>query len=554
MKLNIISGDDVQRSSNLAANRCVNLYPVTNNDGSIVGFYLTPGLTLYTAIQGGDIASGIYKASNGRCFFVAGTTLYELTTGAVITSRGTVTYGTVTRYIDNGIDLQLVQGVDSWLFTFATNTLRKLKVKQAVFTVTIASPAVFTSVAHTLVAGDRINLSSTGLLPTGLDTSTTYWVISTGLTADAFQVSLTEGGSAINTTGTQSGVHTFTTIGYGFPEGCKTIQYMNGRGIASDPNTRDFYCSEVRDLHTWDVLNVQNADSNPDNIVGEYVSNNELIIFCTESGEIFNDTGTIPSPFQRNQSATFEMGCVAPYSIAGIDNSVYWLGRNEYGQGVVYRLNGYTPVKVSDYARDYAIQQMTTISDAIAFTYQQDGHHFYILTFPTGGRTFCLDINTGLWHERSGWDSGGGVFTRWEAQEYAFFDGKHLVCDYVEGNIYYIDHTSYLDGTETRKWLRSFTAPATDMKRVRHRSLEFHFETGVGVVGGSEPTIMVKWSDDGGHTWSSEVWRTLGIGSVGEYAKRVKIHRLGITKGVPRIYEVSGTAAVKIVLLGAYLE
>jgi len=76
-----------------------------------------------------------------------------------------------------------------------------------------------------------------------------------------------------------------------------------------------------------------------------------------------------------------------------------------------------------------------------------------------------------------------GVFSRWEAQDYAYFAGKHLVCDYSEGKIYSIDLDAYLNGTTTLKWLRSWTAPSSEMKRVRHNSLELHLEVGVGVTG-----------------------------------------------------------------------
>lgn len=78
------------------------------------------------------------------------------------------------------------------------------------FTVTIASPGVFTSTAHKLLAGDPVVFSTDGSLPTGLVAGTTYYVIATGLTADAFRVSATVGGAAINTSGSQSGTHRFT--------------------------------------------------------------------------------------------------------------------------------------------------------------------------------------------------------------------------------------------------------------------------------------------------------------------------------------------------------
>lgn len=79
------------------------------------------------------------------------------------------------------------------------------------FTVTIASPAVFTKTGHGYVAGDVIRVQSTGLLPTGLSPLTDYYVISTGLTSSQFQVSTFAGGSAVNTSGSQTGTHSIDT-------------------------------------------------------------------------------------------------------------------------------------------------------------------------------------------------------------------------------------------------------------------------------------------------------------------------------------------------------
>lgn len=85
-------------------------------------------------------------------------------------------------------------------------------VLSGVATVTIATPGVVSRVAHGLVTGDAFAFTTTGALPTGITASTTYYVIATGLTADTFQFSATSGGSAVNTSGTQSGVHTITSI------------------------------------------------------------------------------------------------------------------------------------------------------------------------------------------------------------------------------------------------------------------------------------------------------------------------------------------------------
>lgn len=79
-------------------------------------------------------------------------------------------------------------------------------------TVTIASPAVFTLAGHGLVADQPVRFTTTGALPTGLSTSDVYYVISTGLTADDFRVATSVGGSAVNTSGSQSGTHSVAKV------------------------------------------------------------------------------------------------------------------------------------------------------------------------------------------------------------------------------------------------------------------------------------------------------------------------------------------------------
>ncbi len=101
----------------------------------------------------------------------------------------------------------------------------------AVFTVTIASPGVFTKVAHGLIAGDKLSFTTTGGLPSGLAVNTDYYVIAAGLTADAFEVSASLGGSAVNTTGSQSGVHTLYASNYGKGDGSTTFALPDMRGL-----------------------------------------------------------------------------------------------------------------------------------------------------------------------------------------------------------------------------------------------------------------------------------------------------------------------------------
>lgn len=92
-----------------------------------------------------------------------------------------------------------------------------------IFTVTIASPAVFTKASHGYLVGDLLHFSTTGGFPSGLVANTNYYVISAGLTTNTFEVALSPGGPAINTTGSQSGVHTVYLSSYGKGDGSTTF-------------------------------------------------------------------------------------------------------------------------------------------------------------------------------------------------------------------------------------------------------------------------------------------------------------------------------------------
>jgi hypothetical protein len=238
-----------------------------------------------------------------------------------------------------------------------------------------------------------------------------------------------------------------------------------------------------------------------------------------------------------------------------MDNSLFWLGADARGKGVVYRANGYTGARVSTHAVEWQIQQYSDISDAVAYTYQQDGHSFYVLSFPTADTTWVYDAATQLWHERAGFSNGN--LTRHRGNCQVAFNGEVLIGGYQDGSISAYDLTVFEDNGRPQKWLRSWRAlptGANTLKRTIHHSLQLDCETGVGLnaVTGYDPQVMLRWSDDGGHTWSNEHWQSMG--KLGKYSKRVIWRRLGATTKLrDRVYEISGTDPVKVSITGAEL-
>lgn len=339
-----------------------------------------------------------------------------------------------------------------------------------------------------------------------------------------------------------------------FP-GAVTVGYLDGYFVFNEPNSSRVWVTSLFDGLSVDPLDFASAEGNPDGLVSLIVDHREAWLFGTNSIEVWYDAGLPDFPLQRIQGAFNEIGCAAPYSVAKLDNGLFWLGSDARGRGIVYRANGYTGTRVSTHAIEWQIQEYGDISDAIGYTYQQDGHAFYVLIFPSAQTTWVYDVATQAWHERAGWDNG--AFVRHRSNCQVVYNDEIIVGDFENGNIYAFDLNEYADNGDIQKWLRSWRALPTgqnDLKRSSQHTLQIDCETGVGINSGqgSDPQLMLRWSDDGGHTWSNEHW--MSMGKVGEYFRRAIARRLGMTlKLRDRVYEVSGTDPVKIAIMGAEL-
>lgn len=406
-----------------------------------------------------------------------------------------------------------------------------------------------------------------------------------------------------------------------FP-GAVTVCYLDGYFVFNEPNSQKMWVTTLLDGTSIDPLEFASTEGSPDGLVAVVSNFREVWAFGTNSIEVWYDSGATDFPLQRIQGAFNELGCAAPYSIAKMDNGLFWLGRDRRGQGIVYRANGYQGQRISTHAVEWQIQQYPNMSDAIGYTYQQDGHSFYVLIFPMANTTWVYDAATQAWHERAGFVDG--AFIRHRSNCQMAFNNKIVVGDFENGNIYAFDLDVYADNGQIQKWLRTWRALPTgqnNLKRTAHHSLQLDCETGVGLnlypdydsenidtesglnlvaqyvqtylatqsgdiltteagdgneplgqyelsdtditgyeivtnpylaTPGYNPQAMLRWSDDGGHTWSNEHWSPLG--RIGAYGHRTFWRRLGMTlKLRDRVYELSMTDPVKVAIMGAEL-
>jgi hypothetical protein len=356
-------------------------------------------------------------------------------------------------------------------------------------------------------------------------------------------------------------IYNATTLAFGqitdldFP-GALTVAYLDGYFVFNEPNSQKMWVTQLLDGTSIDPLDFASTEGSPDGLVAILSNFREIWAFGTNSIEVWFDSGASDFPLQRIQGAFNELGCAAPFSVAKVDNGLFWLGRDRRGQGIVYRANGYAGERISTHAVEWQIQQYADLTDAIAYTYQQDGHSFYVLIFPTANTTWVYDLATQAWHERAGWTNG--AFTRHRSNCQMAFNNEVIVGDFENGNIYAFDLDDYSDNGDIQKWLRTWRALGpgkNDLKRTAQHSLQLDIESGVGLNTGQgeDPQVMLRWSDDGGHTWSNEHWAQ--IGKIGQYYRRVFWRRLGMTLKIrDRVYEVSGTDPVRIAIMGAELH
>jgi hypothetical protein len=335
--------------------------------------------------------------------------------------------------------------------------------------------------------------------------------------------------------------------------GADTVSFIDGYFAFNKPGTGQFQITELYST-TIDPLNFATAEGSPDALLSLLVDHRELWLFGATSTEVWFNSGNSNFPFERIQGAFIEQGCAAKFSPAKLDNTVYWLSADERGQGTVQRAQGYQPQRVSNHALEYAIARYSRIDDAFAYTYQQEGHMFYMLTFPTANATWCYDSATDEWHERAWRNPVDASLNRHRSNCQMQFAGETLVGDFANGNVYILDLDTFTDNGDILPAFRQSPYVASeDNKWMFFRKLWVDMEVGVGLNGtgiGSDPQLALDWSDDGGNIWSNQLFCDLG--KIGARTARAVFRRLGRSRS--RTFRLTITDPVKRVFIAADVE
>ena len=376
--------------------------------------------------------------------------------------------------------------------------------------------------------------------------------------------------------------------------GANTVDIIDNYFVYNNPTTQQFGASDLLSPISPNT-SFSLKDGAPDDLVALIVDHREIYLMGEISSEVWTDVGAVPFPFQRIPGTSTQHGIAAPFSISRLGNSFAYVSRNNRGQSQIMQMQGYIPQRISTHAVENTLANQY-VGDAISWTYQLEGHEVFVVTFPSLELTWAYDATTTMWHKWL-YTTDKNEYQRHRGNCCAVFQGLVIVGDYENGKLYELDKTNYTDDGQNIRRLRRAPHLVTEFQRQYFDELQIQFQPGVGTTGISgvaqvdtintiylgdnytiaasetftiepektyilatqqpviltttdNPQAMLRWSNDGGSTWSNEHWTS--VGQLGKYRNRAIWRRLGTARD--RIFEVSVSDPVNFVIISANLK
>ena len=627
------------------AQECINFFPEVDptkqpGDRGVVALYPTPGLTTQLVLPAGAEVRGLRTLSGGsQAIAVCGAYVYLLSSNLTPTIVGILNSASGrVGLVDDGLYAYIVDGAYRYSWRISTPTTAiftgsissttltvsniqsgTIAIGQVLFGVGVAQETVITggsgtswtinisqTVSSTLM-NSLVTASFTGSTASGatnsilLTTSTLYLgqtIQGTSVPVNSVVIAINtpSGGFNSYTLSSNTTVASETMYALDFTvlpstdgafSGATTVDIIDNYFVYSRPSSQQFGASDALSPISQQ-LSFASKDGAPDQLVALIVDHREVYLMGESSSEVWVDAGLFPFPFQRIPGTSTQHGIAAQNSVSRVGNSFAYVSRNLRGQGQIMQMNGYIPQRISTHAVENTLVNQY-INDAIAWTYQLEGHEVYVVSFPTINITWAFDATTGLWYKWL-YCTTANQYQRHRGNCSCVFQGMVLVGDYANGKIYELDNTNYTDDGNNIRRLRRAPHLVADLQRQYFEEFQIQFQPGVGFTGLSVapyiyigtpytiyptatlvipatqtvvigfatlqnqtttlPQAMLRWSDDGGSTWSNEHWVT--IGQTGKYKNRAIWRRLGQARD--RVFEVVVTDPVKAVIVSANLK
>jgi hypothetical protein len=636
-------------------NECINFFPEIDSlkqpgTRGVVALYPTPGLTLQAVLPNTQEVREMRTVSGGnQMVVVCGPYVYVLTANLVPAVIGVLNSSTGRVGIsDNGINVYIVDGayrytwfisspanavftgsISGTTLTVASMSSGTLAVGQSVYGVGVTLETVITALGtgsggvgtYTVdvsqtVTTRALNSAAVGAVFTATSSGKTLTVsaVASGViyVGQTIQGAGMAAGTIITALGTGTGgTGTYTlsqanTVSSGVTmyginfsvlpstdgafSGANSVDIVDNYFVYDHPTTQQWGASDLLSPIS-PSLSYGNKDGAPDDIVALIVDHREVYLMGEISSEVWIDVGAVPFPFQRIPGTSTQHGIGAKFSLSRLGNSFAYVSRNNRGQAQIMQMKGYLPNRISTHAVENSLANQY-INDAVAWTYQLEGHEVYVVSFPTLQLTWAYDATTDMWHKWL-YTAADGTYQRHRGNCCAVFQGMVLVGDYANGKIYELDKQNYTDDGQNVRRLRRAPHLVTDLQRQYFEEFQIQFQPGVGTTGLSvgtgqtylnspyiiypnatltigalqtfviglqaaifntstttNPQAMLRWSNDGGSTWTK--YYTCSIGQLGRYKNRAIWRRLGMARD--RVFEVSITDPVNAVIVSANLK
>jgi hypothetical protein len=641
------------------AQECINFFPEVDpakqqGERGVIALYPTPGLTVKAVLPNLQEVRGLHAVSGGeQLIAVCGPYVYALTANLVPSVIGQLNSSSgIVKITDNGVNVYIVDGAYryTWyisspsaaIFTGSTSgtTLTvttissgTIAINQSLYGIGVLPETVITALGsgtggtgtYTInrsqtVASGTLNSATVGAVVTATIAGTTMTVsavasgvLHVGQTVQGAGVTLDTIITALGTGTGGAGTYTLsvastvavgvTMFGINFSvlpstdgafSGANTVDVIDNYIVYNNPTTQQWGSTDLLSPISPNT-SYSLKDGAPDDLVALIVDHREVYLMGEISSEVWTDVGTVPFPFQRIPGTSTQHGIAAPFSLYRLGNSFAYVSRNNRGQAQIMQMQGYIPQRISTHAVENTLANQN-VDDAIAWTYQLEGHEVYVVTFPTLNLTWAYDATTQLWHKWL-YTATDSTYDRHRGNCCATFQGLVIIGDYANGKLYQLDKTNYTDDGQTIRRLRRAPHLVTEFQRQYFDELQIQFQPGVGTTGLSgpggiidastvylgnsytinsdatltipvlgtyvigttsltltqtttSPQAMLRWSNDGGSTWSNEHWT--GVGQTGKFRNRAIWRRLGTARD--RIFEVVVTDPVNFVIISANLK
>ncbi len=329
----------------------------------------------------------------------------------------------------------------------------------------------------------------------------------TTMAGDGASVTVAAGGTLSVITGA-----TVVTAAPGVLASTGTVTAQDRYTVVSEAGGEKFAVSSAGDATNFDPLWFASAEGAPDHLVRAHSDHSELILFGTRSIEVWQNSGDADFPFRRISGGKLNRGLLWPLCVASDDNSVFFVGDDR----VVYRLNGYTPSRVSTHAVETVLRGYAAGADVRMMHWTYEGHKCVALRFPDRP-AWVFDAATGAWHERGTGLDGGA----WLATAATVCDGC-AVMGTSDGRLARMGGLTDGGATILRE---AVSLPIQrDGEKFSIHEAEVVMRTGATDIG-RDAQVSMQVSRDGGRTWGLERWRPMA--ALGEYDRRVRWRGLG---------------------------